>query len=304
MPLSDLSDLLTRIAAQQGSAVVGLGGGWGAGSGIVVADGLVVTNAHNVRAADVAVVFGDGRQAGGTVAGVDRDGDLAAIRVDTAGVTPLTWSAPAGDDGQPPVGSVVVALANPGGRGLRVTFGTISARAQAFRGPRGRRIAGGVEHTAPLRRGSSGGPIVDTEGRLVGINTHRLDDGFYLALPADATLRARVDALAAGEAPRRVRLGVSLAPPHVARHLRSAVGLPERDGVLVRGVAAGGAAHRAGVDNGDLIVQAGGNDLGSSDVLFAALEQVGPGDHLVLGIVRGAEELTVEVAFTEADLVE
>ena len=118
-------------------------------------------------------------------------------------------------------------MSNPGGRGLRVSFGTVSGVGRTFRGPRGRRIAGALEHTAPLGRGSSGGPLVDAEGRLVGINTHRLGEGFYLALPAGAALKTRVDALARGESASRVQLGVGLAPSHVARRLRRSVGLPD-----------------------------------------------------------------------------
>ncbi len=99
-------------------------------------------------------------------------------------------------------GAPVFALALPiGGGEARITFGTVSAIGRSFRGPRGRLITDGIEHTAPLGRGSSGGPVVDTEGRLVAINTHRPGDGFYLALPATAALRTRVDALARGEAP-------------------------------------------------------------------------------------------------------
>ena len=137
------------------------------------------------------------------------------------------------------IGRSVLALANPAGRGLRVTPGFVSSTARSFRGPRGRRIAGAIEHTAPLPRGSSGGPLVDTDGRLLGINSVRVDGGLILALPADEALRERVEALGRGEAPKRVRLGVAIAPPRVARRLRRAVGLPERDGVLVRAVEEG-----------------------------------------------------------------
>ena len=86
-----------------------------------------------------------------------------------------------------------------------------------------------------LAPGSSGGALLDTTGNLVGINTNRIGEGFYLALPADAALRERIEALGRGESPEPTRLGVAVAPAHVARRMRRAVGLPERDGVLVRG---------------------------------------------------------------------
>ena len=85
-----------------------------------------------------------------------------------------------------------------------------------------------------------------------------MEGGLLLALPADAALAARVEALGRGEAPARPRLGVALAPPRAARRLRAAVGLPERDGLLVRGVEADSPAERAGLERGDLIVAAGG----------------------------------------------
>jgi serine protease Do len=171
----------------------------------------------------------------------------------------------------------------------------VSAVGRAFRGPQGRRIAGSVEHTAPLARGSSGGPLVDAAGRLVGLNTHRLGDGFYLALPADQELRGRIDDLARGEAPRRRRLGVALAPAHVTHRLRSAVGLPERDGLLVRGVEDDSPAARAGLRRGDLIVAVGERAVTGSDDLFAALDT--EAESLSVTIVRGTDELTVEVTF-------
>src|SRR5207237_7224960 len=126
-----------------------------------------------------------------------------------------------------PFGRSVLALANPGGRGVWVTPGFVSSTARSFRGPRGRRVSGAIEHTAPLPRGSSGGPLVDGDGRLLGINAVRVDGGLILAIPADESLRDRVEALGRGEAPTRVRLGVAVAPPRVARRLRRAVGLPE-----------------------------------------------------------------------------
>ena len=150
---------------------------------------------------------------------------------------------------------------------------------------------GSVEHTAPLAPGSSGGAIVDAAGKFVGLNTNRIGEGFYLALPADAALRARVDALGRGESAKRLRLGVAIAPSHVARRLRRSVGLPERAGILVRGVEEGSLAESAGVEAGDLIVSAGGKPIGDADDLFDALGGLEP--PFELAIVRGAEERTV-----------
>jgi S1-C subfamily serine protease len=273
--------------------VVGMGRGWGLGSGVVIEAGRVLTNAHNLRREDVTVTFLDGHGETGEVAGVDADLDLAVISVDTAGIEPVDWD-PA--DASPALGSPAVALANPGGRGLRATLGFVSSEKRTFRGPRGRRVSGAIEHTAVLPRGSSGGPLVDLEGRLLGLNSLRLDGGLILAVPASAAVRERVDLLARGEAAGSHRLGVAVAPPRVARRLRRAVGLPDRPGLLVRAVEDDSPAAAAGIEPGDLIVGAEGRDIQAIDQLYTALDAVPPaGGKLPLTLVRGTEEREVEV---------
>ena len=287
--LAELSSSIASVAEQVGPSVVGLGRGWGRGSGIVVGDGLVLTNAHNLRDEEVTVAFAGGRRESGRVTGADVDADIAVIAVDTGDAPAVEWA----DDAAPGIGTAVFALADPGGRGLRATLGFVASTGRSFRGPRGRRIRGTIEHTAPLPRGSSGGPLVDAEGRLIGVNAVRMDGGLILALPADAALRRRVDALARGEAPRPARLGIAIAPPHVARRLRRSVGLPERDGLLVRGVEDGSPAAAAGLERGDLIVAVGGKPVTRIDDLHGALD-AGAGE-LRLTVVRGAEEREVSV---------
>src|SRR5215475_1182910 len=290
--LDEIQANIRQLADGAGPSVVGIGQRWGVGSGIVLADGRVLTNAHNVRGDQATVTFADGRTADGGVAGHDIDGDLAVIDVDTGGAAALPWAS----DASAELGMPVFALANPGGRGLRVTFGFVSGIERTFRGPRGRRITGSLEHTAPLLPGSSGGPVLDAGGRLLGINTNRLGEGFYLAIPADEALRGRADALARGESAVSPRLGVTIAPGHVARRLRRAVGLPETEGVLIREVAEDSPAARAGLAQGDLIVAAAGQPVGTADDLFDAL-QAAQGGTIELKLVRGTEERTLQVTF-------
>jgi S1-C subfamily serine protease len=287
---------IAALAEGAGSSVVGIGQRWGVGSGIVLGEGRVLTNAHNVRGDRLVVTFADGRTAEGSVAGHDIDGDLAVIEVDTGGAPALPWAA----DAPARIGTPVFALANPGGRGLRVTFGFVSGIDRAFRGPRGRRITGSVEHTAPLLPGSSGGPVLDAGGQLLGINTNRLGEGFYLAIPTDEAVRGRVDALARGESAAPPRLGVAIAPGHAAKRLRRAVGLPETEGLLIREVADASPAARGGLAQGDLIVAAGGRPVRTIDDLFDAL-QAAPGGTIELNIVRGTGERTVQVAFDQSE---
>jgi serine protease Do len=289
--LDELGKEIGGIAEKVAPSTVGIGNRWRGGSGVVVEPGKVLTNAHNLHGDAVQVSFADGRQAEAKVLGVDADGDLAVLEVKTNGTPAVEW----GDGAALRIGAPVVALGNPAGKGPRVTFGFVSGVGRSFRGPRGRRVAGAVEHTAPLMPGSSGGPIVDLAGRLLGINTNRLESGFYLAIAADPALRDRIAALGRGESPTRRRLGVGLAPAHVARQLRRAVGLDERDGLLVREVEEGSPAASAGIAEGDLIVAAAGKPVTSADDLFEVLGSVAADADLEVTLLRGTEERTVKV---------
>ncbi|TMC63820.1 MAG: PDZ domain-containing protein [Chloroflexi bacterium] len=286
--LDELQKTITDVSTRVGPSVVGIGSRL-RGSGVVIADGKILTNAHNVRGDEVTINFAGGRSTRGKLAGIDVDGDLAVVNVDTSGAKALAWA-----DGSAVIpGTIVFAAAAAPDGATRVTLGTVSAVARAFRGPGGRRIAGSVEHTAPLAPGSSGGPVLNAKGELLGINTNRIGEGFYLALPADTALRERVDALGRGENVERPRLGVAVAPSHVAARLRASVGLPEREGLLVRGVEDGSLADKAGIQQGDLIIAAAGKPVTDADALFETLSTAKL--PFEVKVVRGTEERTVSV---------
>jgi serine protease Do len=293
----EIQSSIGRLAEDAGSSVVGIGQRWGVGSGIVLGEGKVLTNAHNVRGSQATVTFADGRTAEGTVAGRDLDGDLAVIDTDTAQAPALTWATAVAAIWTP-----VFALSNPGGRGLRVTFGTISGIDQSFRGPRGMRITGSLEHTSPLLPGSSGGPVLDASGHLLGINTNRLGEGFYLAIPADDALRGRIDALGRGESVRPPRLGVAIMPGHMARRMRRAVGLPDAEGLLIRDVTEDSPAARAGLASGDLIVTVAGQPVRHVDDLFGTLRAAAPGATIEMTVLRGTDERSVQVTLGQPEL--
>ena len=284
----ELSTSARSILDQLGDSVVAIGRD-GRGTGIVIASGKVLTNAHNLHDRSTSVTFADGRSVQATIVGTDGDGDLVVLDVDTADVRPVGWS-----DEAPAAGDVVFALSR-GGRQLRISFGMVTSADLSFDGPRGRTVSGGVEHSAPLARGSSGGPLVDADGRVIGVNTHRTGRGFYIARPADAVLQSRIDDLAAGKSVARPQLGVALAPAGVAAKLRRSVGLPERDGLLVRNVQDDSPASRAGIAQGDLLVAIGETPLSSIDALYDGL--AGVTDSVSITVVRGTEERDVTVSF-------
>lgn len=289
--LDEVSELVRTVVADAGPSVVSIGRN-GRGSGFVVAAGKVVTNAHNLRDRTTQVTFADGRTAQASVTGSDVDGDIVVLDVDTGEAEPLAWA-----DQQVASGDVIVAV-SAGRLHQRATWGQVSAADRGFRGPRGRRIAGAIEHTAPSAPGSSGAPVLDRRSRVVGLNTHRIDHGFYLARVADSDLRDRIAAMSGGRRFEPVEFGVAIAPEHVAARLRRAVGLPQQDGLLVRGVAEGSPAAGAGIQEGDLLVRAGGRGLVTLDDLFAVLTDVTPGDDLSLDIIRGTEESSVTATFS------
>ena len=281
-----LSTTARAVLSRLDSSLVSIGHD-GRGTGVVIASGKVLTNAHNLRDRTTLVTFAEGRAEQGSVAGVDGDGDLVVLDVDTASAPAVAWAAQVAE-----TGDVVFALSR-GGLRTRLTYGMVSSVDVAFGGPRGRQLLGGLEHTAPLVRGSSGGPIVDADGGVLGLNTHRTGRGFYVARPVDAAMRATIDDLVAGKSVTRPRLGVALAPPEVAAKLRASVGLPERVGLLVRGVEPGGPAANEGIAEGDLLVAVGDTPLDSVDALHTAL---GAADgSLTLTVVRGTDERTVTV---------
>ena len=286
--LFEASELIGRLAEQVGPSVVGIGPGWRGGSGVVIAKDRVLTAAHNLRRDNPGVVFADGRRERASVVAADRELGLAVLEVDTGDVAAVEVASENGIG----IGAVVVGAARPGGRALRVTPGFVSTDKREARGPRGRRVPA-IEHTAPLPRGSSGGPLVDAKGRLLGINVIRLEGGLIAAVDTVAA-GADLERLSSGEAPSRRRLGVAVAPPHVARRLRGAVGLPDASGILVRGVEDDSPAGRAGLERGDLLTAANGKALERIDDLYAVLDAPDV-ESIELTVLRGSEERTVTV---------
>ena len=290
--INEIQSEIAELAGKQGAAVVGIGRGWRFGSGAVIAPNRVLTAAHHVRSEGLSVSFAEQRSETAELVGVDRDLGLALLEVDTGEIEPLSW-APA--DAEVAIGTAVVALANPGGRGLRASLGFVAAADRGFRGPRGRRVSGAIEHTATLPRGSAGGPLLDTDGRLLGVNALRLEGGLIVALGPASGLREAVERLARGDEPARPFLGVAVAPAHVSRRMRQAVGLPEREGLLVRGVEEESPAAQAGIGRGDLIVAAGGEQVDGIDSLHRVLDAAAPNGEVAVTVVRGTEERQLEV---------
>lgn len=281
---------VTSIIDEVGPSVIRLGHGARRGCGVVVAPDRVVVLSRSLTAGrNLEVVLGGRTREPGEVLGADRSAGVSLVQVATGDARPLAWA-----EAMPAPGDVVYALGDPG-TGLRVTEGRVSAAPVQLRGPGGRPLTG-IEHTAPLPRGCGGGPLVDAGGALLGLNALRTDPGFLVASAA-TTVRPAIERLLAGGSEPEP-LGVAVAPARVARRLRQAVGLPDRDGLLVREVLAGSVAERAGLSVGDLIVRVGETAVTNPDELVAALERAD--GRLPVGVVRGADELELEAVFAAA----
>ena len=267
--IEELQSAITTVAERVGPSVVGIGSRQ-RGSGVVVADGRVLTNAHNIRGDEVTVTFADGRSTRGRLGRrrlgrrprrhQRRHGRRQGARV-------------GGRGGRPRVGTRRV---RRGGDARRRRRASRSAPSRRSRGPSAARAAGGspapIEHTAPLAPGSSGGAAARL-GRPAPRPQHEpARRGLLPRAPGrrDAA-RARRRARLAASRRQRPRLGVAVAPAHVARRLRRSVGLPERDGLLVRGVEDGSLAAKAGIQEGDLIVDVAGTAVTDADALLEAL---------------------------------
>ena len=286
-----------RVARQITPAVVGVSGGAGSGSGVIIRnDGVVLTNAHVVgNARTVTITTADGRQLRGAVLGRDPTVDVAVVRV-TERNLPL---APVGDSDDLQVGQQAIAIGNPVGLERTVTTGIISA---VNRSPRGFELGGLIQTDAAINPGNSGGPLLDSQGRVIGITTAILrgTTGLGFAIPINLANDVANQILTTGRV-RRAFLGVGYRDllPEIAQQYQ----LPVREGVIVTNVARNTPAQRAGLELGDIITRIDDTPITNSGDLVRALRARRPGTTVTLRYVRVGEdggERTARVQLGEA----
>ncbi len=272
----------------------------GAGSGVVIApDGYILTNDHVVHnAKHLSVTLTNGATLGATVVGTDPATDLAVIRADGANLPYATL----GNSASLRVGQLVIAIGNPFGFQSTVSTGVVSALGRNLRSQQGRLIENIVQHTAPLNPGNSGGPLVDSRGRIVGINTAiiMMAQGIGFAISSD-TAKWVVSQLLVHGRVRRGYLGIAARQRPVSRRLLRFHGLKGDMAVEVVSVAGDSPAGRGGVQTGDLIVAIGGQAVSSVDDLHRFLSEGLIGEMVNLSLVRGKEKLEVKVTPIEAE---
>src|SRR5262245_55317367 len=273
-------------------------GAGGAGSGFVFSDeGLVLTNAHVVaEAASVKVILPDGRARDGTVIGIDPDTDLAVLKISADHLAAIRL----GTAHTLRQGQLVVAIGNPFGFQHTVTAGVVSATGRSLRAQTGRLMTGLIQTDAALNPGNSGGPLLNSAGEVVGINTAVIlpAQGISFAVSAD-TAHIVIPQLLRDGRVRRSYLGLAAQDVPLPRRLVRHHSLPSDHGVLVTEVVADMPAQRGGVKDGDLIVGFAGVPVTRTDDLHRLLTSDRVGLETTIRVLRGVDLLDLPVVPSE-----
>tara|TARA_R110000772_G_scaffold64210_1_gene143654 strand:- start:43349 stop:44413 length:1065 start_codon:yes stop_codon:yes gene_type:complete len=258
------------------------------GSGVIVSDaGYLLTNYHVINGADeILVLLHDGRQALASVIGSDADTDLAVLKIDLGNLTSIAI----GDPSKIRVGNIVLAIGNPYGFGQTVTQGIVSATGRYGLGLS--QFENYIQTDAAINPGNSGGALIDTKGRLLGINTAIYTQsggstGIGLAIPTDLALRTMSDLITYGR-PLRGWLGIEVQP----------VGLGT-NGVVITALANSGPAEKAGLKVGDILTEINGEQVGDGHAGMKLITYTRPGQHVRIGLLRGEELLTIVTQVAE-----
>ena len=266
----------------------------GAGSGVVFTpDGYVLTNSHVITGGKrVTASFADGRASGTTIVGDDPDTDLAVLRLDgEAGV-----SAKLGSSRALRVGQLVIAIGNPFGFQATVTAGVVSALGRSLRARSGRLIDSVIQTDAALNPGNSGGPLVNSAGEVIGINTAIIAaaQGICFSISAD-TVEFVAGRLIRDGRVRRCYIGVAGQNVPLSRRSVRFHGLTRESGILVQSLAPDGAAQAGGLLSGDIIVEFDGLPVSDIDALHRLLTEERVGRAIPTTVLRRGEKITLTI---------
>ena len=289
--LSDLSRDIAAILERAAAGIVRVDACRGRpATGIVWSDNLVLTAEHVIEHDDAIQVSAGGAVVKAAVAGRDPGTDLALLKTDGLTASPLARAASA----DVRIGHLVLAVGRTSE--LQVTLGIVSGLSGAFRSWRGGETERLIQTTAELLPGFSGGPLLDGDGRVIGINSWNFGRGITRAIPIE-TAAAVAENLQTHGRIRRAYLGLGAQPVRLGEALRNQLG--QDSGLLVVTVEAGGPAAKAGLMQGDTLVRVDGDPVRQLDELFGKLRAFDIGSTHRFGVVRGGELKDVSVALGE-----
>ena len=272
--------------------------GRGTGSGFLFTpDGLLLTNSHVVHGArDIRVTNAEGERSAGDLVGDDPDSDLAIVRVASTRAPAVEF----GSSASLSVGQLAIAIGNPLGFEHTVTAGVVSALGRSLRARTGRLIDDVIQTDAALNPGNSGGPLVDSRGRVIGVNTAIIPgaQGICFATAIDTAQWVISQILAHGRV-RRAWLGIAGANSPLSRRIAHHYELPNAAGVRVQSIERNSPAAAAGVESGDLIVAYDGEVVDNIDQLQRVLDYRRVAHETVLTVIRRAQMLSLAVTARE-----
>ncbi len=287
-----VSPSVVHVEVAHAKALEGPRGGSGSGF-VFTPDGFVLTNSHVVsRASSVHVTLLDGRRFAADLVGDDADSDLAVLRI---GAPDLT-AAELGDSAALKVGQVAIAIGSPYGFQYSVTAGVISAMGRSLRAASGRMIDNVIQTDAALNPGNSGGPLVNSRGQVIGVNTAVIlpAQGICFATAVNTAKFVAACLMRDGRI-IRARLGIAGMNVPIQRKVVRFHRLIVESGVMVSSVEAGSAADKAGIRPNDIVITFGEHPVTSIDVLHKLLSDEHADVKTPVTILRGAEKLVIEV---------
>jgi S1-C subfamily serine protease len=271
----------------------------GSGSGFIISqDGLVVTNSHVIHGASrIEVTLDDGRQPDAHLIGEDPETDLAVLRI----YAPNLTSATLGESKNLRVGQVAIAIGNPYGFQYSVTAGVVSALGRSLRASSGRLMDDIIQTDAALNPGNSGGPLVNSRGEVIGVNSAVIlpAQGICFAIAID-TVKYVVGWLIRDGKVRRSYIGVGGQNVKLHRRVVRFHTLPVETGLLVASVEPGSPAEKARLEIGDVIYEFAGQPVASIDALHKLLTESRIGAKTPIKVVRRTEQITLEIVPQES----
>ena len=273
--LTQISDAIGDVVAAAGPSIVRIDGARrSSASGIAWSGDLVITASHILRSTDgITVARDDGQSFPATIAGGDSGTDIALLRVENAALRPMNWS-----DREPRAGNFMIVAGRPG-RSVRASVGVASAVGGEWRTHDGSKIDRYIDVDASLPRGFSGGPLLDTEGASVGMNTSAVTRG-GTTIPRRTVERVVSELLQHGSV-RRPMIGIGV--------------YPVEGGLLVMSVKEGSSAASAGIQVGDIVTTIDGREVLSPRKLYALLQNAAIGKEIAIGLKRGTETRSIQL---------